>query len=333
MLRFPRSPLLCTLLLLCTLSAQAQEADVRVYRPAKVGLGSLLVRGVNHFQQPLVYEVALNPQAVHEALPQPLEPRLKRPSETMMDRIGAIFRTRIFMRTLNHVLRRVESPAGISTQQELRDHFGINETHTYAITGDAFAFARTGPQFGKDLVSKHAIIAEDFMDVRYAGQLWREDENTMCFNSNSGTFLKKRKSAGLTPAPEHEAAGKIVAAVFSPALTVKHCREIAPWFGADEAIDQAQKAIAAADEADALAEDVATVAEEARRLSALARAEADRAYDAASAASEAEAAYQREATDETRQRFFELDRKAADAADSVQKYRKKIEKLTDADDN
>jgi hypothetical protein len=312
-------------------TALGQEIRVEEFRPARIGAGSLLIKGIHHFHAPHVYEVALDSKTVDQVLPSPIEPRLQRPPAKFMDRVSAAFRTPLFIRTIHKILRRVETTSDITSREELRDHFEDFNTHTYAITGSGFAFAETGPRFGQDLVSKHAIIAEDFRDVRYAGQFWR-DGNKLCFNSNSGTYIKKRKSGDLDPAPDYQAAMTVIKAVFEPALKVEYCREIAPWFGANEAIDQAQKAIAAAIDAETLADTAGKSAEvvaKAWDLAGKARAKADLAYDAASAASQAEGAYAQTPEDAVvRAHFFELDLKAAEAAADAKKARKKIEKLT-----
>lgn len=313
----------------------AQELEVRQFHPRRIGVGSALVKGVSR-QTPQVFEVALDPKTVDEVLPAPIEPRLRRPPEKFADRLTSVFTTPLFIRTMNKILRRVEGASEITTREKLRDHFEDFNTHTYAITGSGFAFAETGPRFGQDLVSKHAIIAEDFLDVRYAGQFWR-DGGKLCFNSNSGTYIKKRKRSDLDPAPDYQAAMTVLKAVFEPALKVEYCREIAPWFGADEAIDQAQKGIAAAVDAETLADTPGTpadVAAKARDLAGKAREKADLAYDASAAASQAEGLYAQSPEDAAaRARFFELDLKAAEAAATVKKARKKIEKLLDPEED
>jgi hypothetical protein len=193
------------------------------------------------------------------------------------------------------------------------------QPYNYALTRHHFSFAKTGPAFGDDLLSKHSVISPAYLDVRFAGQMWRRND-TLWFNANSGTYLKKRKqSSGLNPAPDPERMIPVMHNIFGGSVTVIFCTDIAPRFGADEAIDQAEKALNAAKKAETKA---ALIKEHqmANALRELALAARSRSKEAISAAKTAKTFRSNQSA------YLEADHKAGIAAMEAKKARKIIEK-------
>ncbi len=303
--------------------ARANEGvrEVRTLHPHAIGIGGLLMRGFNRFQTPYVHEVLIDPARVTELLPVKLTPRLDRPDTSFF---SGLFLKPAVMRELSRMLRGGKFFPSDTSSDAIAELLPNRSVHTYVLTGDRLTFAEAGLSFGKDKVSKHALIAIDFRDVRYSGQLWREG-NTLCFNANSGTFMKKRKQMpGLEKAPKAEPMILIMKQIFEPTLKVSVCRETPPGFGAKEAYDQANKAMLAVYAAQAaLKEKTACPGTEAKLKADL--TETIRQADLTYADGKAVPLSKDDPS------FWDLDVKAADAADRVQVYRKGLEELMECE--
>lgn len=315
-----------TLLMLVALNsgfAVAQAgAPLEVYRfrPQRVGLGSTAVRLLRGLKTPVLYDVTLDSNRVTTLLPHAMEPRLERPDA---GKIQKVLLTDSFMNGLKSVLRKAKNKTDITASAELAALFSEFQTHNFTITSDVFTFAKSGKTRMLDSLSKHAIISKNLHDVRFAGQMWR-DGTKLCLNANSGTYMKKRKSAGMSEEPDHAKAIQLLTPIFAPALKVIECREIAPGFGGSEALDQAQKAELAVLNAESI--EVDQIADSDREVfqAALtnARLAAAHAYEVSEAAIVAQ-----ENSDKNRAEYLRLDLVAAEAAAKAKEMRKIIEKI------
>ena len=227
-----------------------------------------------------------------------------------------------FIQFTSSKLRAVEASRDTVPQTRLSALLVPMQPYNYALTRDHFSFAKTGPAFGADLLSKHSVISPTYLDVRFAGQMWRRSD-TLWFNANSGTYLKKRKKTpSLNPAPEPELMMPVMRSLFGPSVIVVFCNDIAPRFGEVEAIDQAEKALKAAKKADAKATDI-NDHERVRQLRAAAAEGRKKADEAITASKEVRHLSKNQPA------YLDADKKAGIAAMQAKKARKVIEKLLD----
>jgi hypothetical protein len=314
-----RTGIIALALLMAACLTQGQTITLVWLRPHRIGIGGILIHSISGFKTPVVYEVTHGHEAVDSLLPQPMTPRLRRNTPGMKGMMEKIFMKPVFIRFTSHKLRAVEAARASLPQQQLSELLVPMQPYNYALTHEHFTFARTGPAFGDYLLSKHSVISPTYLDVRFAGQMWRRND-TLWFNANSGTYLKKRKkSSGLNPAPEPERMIPVMRSIFGSSVTVVFCNDIAPGFGADEAIDQAEKALKAAKKADAKAAVIKEpqLAAALRESAAQARSRSNEAIRAAKAVR----TFRKYQAD-----YLEADYKAGIAAMEAKKARKIIEK-------
>jgi hypothetical protein len=304
--------------------------EVRKIRPQRIGLKATIFRAVDGFHTPLIYTVTLRPDEVNALLPNALAPRLDRPETGLGGKLRQLSRSEGFIRWVRDALHSAEKPTDIVDDAGVAGLFREERSpHTFTISSDGFAFAETGPELNHDVISKHVMIATDFKDVRFAGQFWREGSR-LCYNGNSGTYMKHRKEAGLNRAPKDKAALPILQPIFEPSLKVELCGVIAPHFGSSEALDQGEKAITSAELAEAaIARDPsAENADELLAAAVSARQGAEEAFLASR-----NAAWKKKDRRKHPEIYAELDRQAAEAAYEAKRRRKVIEKILGIDED
>jgi hypothetical protein len=307
-------------------NAQDHSLELEQLRPKRVGIGGIAARAINGFHTPVIYQVRLDRRLVDSLLPDSLVPRLQRGNKGLGAKVEKVALKPGFLRRMSGSLHAVNKGAVTDPQQHFHELFQPMQPYNFALSGEGLSFARTGTGFGPNRVSKHAIISMSFQDIRFAGQLWRHGD-TLWFNANSGTYMKKRKeSKGLNPAPSPDNMLYLMQSVFEPALTVAFTNELAPYFGYEEASDQGEKALAAAQKAE---EEAAKTTDQERAallrsLAITARLKAERALQAAKAV---------EAAKEGVPQYLEGDASAGRAAMEARQARKEIEKVLDTDDD
>lgn len=308
--------------LFSSFASASEGTPLEVYRlrPQRIGLASSGVRLLRGLKTPIIYDVTLDSRVVTALLPVAMEPRLVRADAGKFEKK---VNTPGFINEVKEVLRESKKRTDITDSSGLAALLPNFQTHNFVITSDAFTFGKAGKAKMLDKFSKHAMISKDLQDVRFAGQMWR-DGVTLCLNGNSGTYMKKRKSAGLSEEPDTELVIQILSPVFAPALTVLECRMIAPGFGGHEALDQAQKAELSVKLGEA-ALAAGVLAPESEKLTNAITNARIAAVDAHAASKAALLAAKTK--HQAREEYLRLDLVAAEAAAHAKEMRKKIEKI------
>lgn len=67
--------------------------------------------------------------------------------------------------------------------------------YNFVILNDCFVLTRVPHthQLSYVLLGKHFTLAAQSTDVRFAGELWRDEQNNFCFNNNSGTYAPPKE--------------------------------------------------------------------------------------------------------------------------------------------
>lgn len=213
---------------------------------------------------PVIHEIVVSPSLVNENLPNKLTAYLQRPAVTTKEKLENLARRREVLDRFKDQIREHGKNLGeVPDEEVIRSLVPENQAHTFAIAvsekdGKGFvSFSPTSPSSIDDQLSKHAMVTHDTDNTHAAGLLWRsgKDEKTgrekLCFNTDSGTFMKakKRAKAGLETPPPAEAVLKVLMTAFS-AATVVYCGEpditrpetIPPGFMEAERLDAAEKA-------------------------------------------------------------------------------------------
>jgi hypothetical protein len=313
---------------LIVVAAAAQRSSmsavhVRQLRPYRLDIGGSAVRGINGFSTPYIYDIVIDSNVVGANVPEALQPRLTRSTKGLYGEVEKVFMKPYYLRWMSHILRGAEKDLGLIDKRALRDLLPDRQSNSYALSSGCLSFARTGLAFGRDLVSKHATITPSFEEVHFAGQFWRNGD-TLWFNGQSGTFVKKRKSTKLNKAPPHEVMILIMQSIFNPEFVVAFTDDVAPGFAQAEAREQADKATAAAKKAEAAASRVRGNAASAQLIVV-----AKQAREKAKEAMEASTKVPKRTSDKG---WYILDRTAAKATTDVRDARKQIETLLEKEE-